>query len=136
MLRAWAMNDCWKQIGASLELRQSAASPVRSRHIARALDLALDHVVNALGDAAIGKGRDLRFGIGGIARRNASQPFSQSLGDFRAMRRNPNTGSVDAGASAIFNDGRDHHVQIFLPLANLVLADDDLAVAGTVQLNA
>src|SRR5690349_15687169 len=48
----------------------------------------------------------------------------------------PHRGSIDAGTTAVVCDRSDYHVEILLPVVDAVFADDDLAVAGAVYLNA
>src|SRR2546422_503922 len=49
---------------------------------------------------------------------------------------NPDTRRVDARAPAIVGNRMDHYVQIFFPIINTVLTDDDLAQPGAVNLDA
>ena len=51
-------------------------------------------------------------------------------------RRDPNTGAVDATASAVESDAGDEDVEILLPVIHLVVTDENLAVAGPVDLDA
>ena len=81
----------------------------------------------------IGEGRKLRFRIIGITRNHARQPLGQRFGDLGCMRRHPHARRVDARPAGVFRNRSDHHVQVFLPIVNRVLADDDLAIAGAMH---
>ena len=100
------------------------------------IEVTIDHLRDARGYAGIGKGRDLGLVVGFVSWDDGGKPLSERFGDGLSVTRDPDAGCIDAGASGIFEDGRDHHVEIFLPLVDAVLTDHDLAVAGAVDLDA
>src|SRR5262245_9798133 len=51
------------------------------------------------------------------------------------MLRRPHRRRVDARSPAVVGDRRDGHVEILLPLVDTVLADHDLAVAWSMNLD-
>ena len=64
------------------------------------------------------------------------QFLSDGLRDGLAVARDPDTGAVDATASTVESDAADEDVEVLLPVIHLVIADEDLAVAGPVDLDA
>jgi hypothetical protein len=67
---------------------------------------------------------------------NGAEAFGERSTDFGRIFGNDNGAGVDAGASAVVADGADHHVEIIAPVLDAVVADEDLAPAGPVKLDA
>src|SRR5262249_4424249 len=59
---------------------------------------------------------------------------SDGLGDLLGVSRRPDTRTVDAAATAIHIDAVDHDVDVFLPLIDHIIAEQNLAETGAVGL--
>ena len=77
-----------------------------------------------------GRGIVRPFGV------DRAKPLCQRLGDFARLTRCPDAGTIDATAAAVQIDAVHHQVQIPLPLVHHVVAEEDFAETGAVDLHA
>ena len=76
-----------------------------------------------------------RSASSGGQRRQGAELLRQRLGDLGGVFRHHHGRGVDATAPAIVGNGGNHEVDELRPALDLVLADEDLAVAGAVDLD-
>ena len=97
----------------------------------------IDHLRDPRGDVWIDERREsARLRHRPRAAAILRQAFRQRFADLFGVSRYPDARSVDARAPAVVGDRSDHHIEILLPVVNAVFANDDLAVARTMNLNA
>src|SRR5688500_9347675 len=69
-------------------------------------------------------------------RADGGKAFRDRVGDISAVPARPDAGAVDAAAAAVRKDTVHHHVEIFLPGVDLIVANQHLREAGAMRLNA
>ena len=99
-------------------------------------EAAFDVVPNRLGRARYRERRQTRLRILWWLWLYRPQPFGESLRDLLCVARRPDARAVDAAASAIEKHAVGHDVEILLPLVHHVVAEQNLAEARPVHLNA
>src|SRR5262249_23741773 len=80
--------------------------------------------------------RQARFRVFGRLRLDRADAGSDGLRDLLRVARGPNPGAIDAPTTAVQEDAVNHHIEVFLPLVNHVVAQQYLAEPGAVNLNA
>src|SRR5690606_309585 len=91
---------------------------------------------NARGNRGINERRDGGLGIVGSARLDGGQALGNRGGNLLVVRRHPYAARIDARPPAVLDDRRDDQIEVVTPVRDAVGADEQLAVAGPVQLDA
>ena len=86
--------------------------------------------------AGHGEGGEAGLRVFGRLGSNRSQTLGQRHGDFAGVARGPDAGAVDTAASAVSKHALHHHVEVLLPLVHHIIAEQDLAEPGPVDLHA
>ena len=95
-----------------------------------------DGPVNPFRHHRIGKAGEPGLGIVRRKRAHRRQALGQGLGDFIGVARDEDRGGIDAGAARVRGHRFLHDVEVFFPLVDLVLPDEDFRVPGPVDLDA
>ena len=133
-----AKKNCRQQVRTVVPVDESFAIAISGGDVTRARfgQALIDHRVDAIGDLRIDKRRELRVFVISGARNDLGQSFRQRLADLFDVCGRPDRRSIDTRTTAIVGDRSDHHVEILLPVVDAIFADDDLAVAWSVYLDA
>ena len=135
LLRAFAVDDGGPKIIVAIVFDESVAE-LRG-HVVNAvfLQVGVDLSVDRVGLTRHGESRQRRLRILRRQRHDRPDLRRDRLGDLLPVPRHPDAGAVDAAASAVDEDAVGHQVDVLLPLIDHVVAEDDLAEAGTVSLD-
>src|SRR6202022_3327154 len=71
-----------------------------------------------------------------VTRGDLGKAFGQGVGDFLAVRGDPDAGAVDAGAAGVLRDGIGDQVDVLFPVLGAFVGQEDFGVAGAVDFDA
>src|SRR5262249_60944787 len=116
----------------------AAAVTISARHITDAtlLEVLIDRLRNRLGLSGHCEGGERCVGIRRIKRPHACEFLRHRVGNFPRVSAGPDARAIDAAATAVDEDAFDHHVEITLPVIDLIVADENLRKSWTVDLDA
>src|SRR5690606_32643174 len=113
-----------------------AADLAREIDRARQIESLLDRDVDHLRELRVHERREPRFGMVERARLDLRETLRERLRDLSPVTRHPDARRVDARAAAVRRDRLDDDVDPLGPVVDSILADEDLAPARSMALDA
>ena len=135
LLRRVGVDHHRAEVVAAILLHKAFAEFAGEVSDAGLFEVLLDHVPDGGRDAGRGERGEFGVGVGGGLHFDGADFFGDGLGDFLGMARGPDAGGVDAAAAAVADHAFDHHVEVFFPLVDAVIAEQDFRPPWSVGLD-
>ena len=137
MLRVRAGDQRGLEEGLAEFIDQARALSITGGDVlgARRLQKFIDPLVDSLGHGGIGEAAEERVLVVARTRHDGGHAARQGVGELVAVAWGEDGGGVDAGAAAVGGDRLHDDVEMALPVVGVVVAEEDLAAAGAVDLD-